>query len=271
MRLGHARREEMRSINNVHGGAGPILFKSLFERDEFKTPFWFVHSAILLPGGGIGHHRHERCEEIFIAIDNESQFTHNGHTARVVGPAAVPLRKGESHAIYNHTTQETRWFNVNVVDIGETADATDFNDDRSNAPLESTDRLPIGRFDKDLLQYRQCHGGKGKVGLRSIWDPQDFQTNMGGLVHCVIPGRCSIGYHRHDTVEEVHVVMNGSGLAIVDGETQEVTAGDAVPNFLSVPHGFYNHTDEPLELFILWACLTKGAFDQVDLGDDLAR
>ena len=109
MRIAHARREEMAAIDKAHGGAGPVLFKSLYDKEAFQTDWFFVHSAYLLPGGGIGHHCHDRGEEIFITIDNAAQFTHNGRTAQIEGGAAVPLRMGESHAIYNHTQRETRW------------------------------------------------------------------------------------------------------------------------------------------------------------------
>ncbi|MBM3262677.1 MAG: hypothetical protein FJY97_04535 [candidate division Zixibacteria bacterium] len=60
-------------------------------------------------------------------------LTHNGRTASISGGAAVPLRKGESHAIYNHTDRETRWFNFNVTDPGVAPDATDFGDSRAAA------------------------------------------------------------------------------------------------------------------------------------------
>ena len=93
--------------------------------------------------------------QVFVTVDNAAQFTHNGRTAEIVGGAAVPLRQGESHAIYNHTDKETRWFNFNVTAIGMPADSTDFGDDRADAPLESLDRLPVARLDRNLLGYGQ--------------------------------------------------------------------------------------------------------------------
>jgi hypothetical protein len=92
MRVTRANRKDMRKMNHLHGGAGKILFSSLWEQADLETPFTFVHGAILLPDGGIGYHRHDDSEEIFISVDNTSQFTHNGRTAIVEGGAAVPLR-----------------------------------------------------------------------------------------------------------------------------------------------------------------------------------
>lgn len=270
MNIAHSDRESMRTLENVHGGAGPILFKSLAERSNFQTPWCFTHAAILLPGGGIGHHRHDHCEEIFVTIDNAAQFTHNGRTAEVIGGAAVPLRKGESHAIYNHTDRETRWFNFNVTDPGGKADSTDFNDNRTGAPLESTDRLPIGRFDRGLLKPHRAHKGKGEIYARTIWEHPDFRTNFGFLGHGLLPPDTSVGYHRHDTIEEVFVIMSGSGLMTVDDETREVVPGDAIFNRLGGSHGIYNHTKAPLEMFVVAVSLEKGKSDATDWGDDLS-
>lgn len=270
MRIVQADRESMREIDNVHGGAGPILFKSLGERSDFETPWCFMHAALLLPGGGIGHHRHDHCEEIFVTIDNAAQFTHNGRTTAVTGGAAVPLRKGESHAIYNHTDRETRWFNFNVTDPGGVADATDFNDTRANAALESTDRIPVGRFDRELLRSERLYGGKGLVDARLIWGYTDFRTHFGYLGHALLAPDTSIGYHRHDTMEEVYVIMNGSGRVTVDDETHEVQAGDVVFNRLGGSHGIYNHTNELLELFAVAVCMDRGSVDGTDLNDDLS-
>jgi len=270
MRIAHSLRKEMQE-GPSHEGAGPILFKSLWESVDFQTPWIFVHAAILLPGGGIGHHRHDNCEEIFVTIDNATQFTHNGRTAEVVGGAAVPVRRGESHAIYNHTGRDTRFFNFNVAVVGRNADSTDFHDNRANAPLESTDRLPIGRFDRNLLHYSQLHEGKGEVGTREVWGPRDFRTNLGYLVHCLLPPHTSIGYHRHDAIEECYIIMNGSGQVTVDDETVPVCPGDAIPNLLGGAHGLYNHTQEELELFVVAVCMEKGKFDCTDLHDNLSR
>jgi len=270
MRIAHSIREEM-SEGLSHDGAGPILFKSLWEPSDFQTPWVFVHAAILLPGGGIGHHRHDDSEEIFVTIDNAAQFTHNGRTAEVVGGAAVPLRCGESHAIYNHTDRETRFFNFHAVIADGGGQCTDFHDARVDVPLESTDRLPVGKFDRNLLHYSRLHEGKGEVGSREIWGPQDFRTNFAYLVHRLLPPHTSIGYHRHDAIEECYIIMNGSGRMTVDDETQEVIPGDAIPSRLSGAHGIYNHTQEELELFIVAVCMEKEKIDWTDLHNDLLQ
>ncbi len=270
MRVKKANRDEMKSLSGVHGGAGSILFNSLWDRADFETPFAFVHCAVLLPDTGIGYHRHDDCEEIFITVDNAAQFTHNGRTASVEGGATVPLRSGEIHAIYNHTERETRWFNVHCAVPGGTPKTTDLGDDRANAELESTDRIPLGRLDRSALKYGQVRGGKGEVGCRQLWGPADFRSNFYALTHYLLPPDTSIGYHRHDGVEECYILLAGRGRMTVDGETADVSPWDALPNRLGGSHGLYNSGAEPLELLVVTVSAEKGQFDAADLGDDLS-
>jgi mannose-6-phosphate isomerase-like protein (cupin superfamily) len=271
MRIKRANREDMKELSGVHAGAGTILFHPLWDRADFETPFAFVHCAILLPGTGIGYHRHDDSEEVFITVDNAAQFTHNGRTAIVEGGATVPLRSGEIHAIYNHTKHETRWFNVHCVVPGGSPKSTDLGDDRANAELESTDRLPVGRLDRSALKYGQAHGGKGEVGSRLIWGPEDFRSNFHSLIHYLLPPDTSLGYHRHDSVEQCFIIIEGSGRMTVDNETQEVEQWDTIPNRLGGSHGLYNHTKENLEVLAVTVSAEKGQFDSTDLGDDLSQ
>ena len=271
MRIARASRDDMSEASGVHGGAGTILFNKLLNRSDFETPFSFVHCAILLPGGGIGYHRHDDGEEIFITVDNASQFTHNGRTAIVEGGAAVPVRSGEVHAIYNHTDQETRWFNVQCHVPGGNPKSTDMGDDRVDAELESTDRLPVGRLDRQALKYAHAHGGKGEVGSRLIWHPEDFRSNFYCLAHCLLPPDTSIGYHHHDGVEECYIIIDGSGRMTLDDETTEVRQWDIIPIPLSANHGLHNQTQQNLELLVVAVSGEKEQFDSTDMGDDLSQ
>ena len=180
MRIAHVGRDELGVSEGVHGGAGHLLIKGLWSEDDFQTPWFFVHFAILPPGGGIGHHRHDECEEMFTILDNAAQFTHNGRTAEVVGGATVPCRKGESHAIYNHTDRETRFMNFCVANTGGGYDCTDFRENRVGAPLEAVDRLPVGRLDRNLLTFiPNVHEGKGKDRDKTGLGASGFPNKLG--------------------------------------------------------------------------------------------
>ena len=94
----------------VHGGAGSMGFTSLLNRGAVTPEFNFLHRGVIPPGAGIGHHFHNVVEEMFVILDGEAQFTIDGRTASVKGPAGVICRAGHSHAIYNasSTPQRTR-------------------------------------------------------------------------------------------------------------------------------------------------------------------
>ena len=104
-----------------------------------------------------------------------------------------------------------------------------------------------------------------------IWGPEDFRSNFGFLVHCLIPPDASIGYHRHEGVEEVYIIIEGNGRMTVDDEAQQVSQWDTVPSRLGGSHGLFNDTSEDLALLIVAVCADKGKFDATDLGDDLGQ
>ncbi len=149
--------------------------------------------------------------------------------------------------------------------------STDLGDDRVGVELESTDRLPVGRLERTALaETPNLHGGKGAVFGRLVWEQEDFRSNFHYLGHCLLPPGASIGYHSHQGVEEVYVVIAGSGRVTVDDETREVGPWDSIPSKLGGSHGIFNHTQDDLELLGVAVCATKGQFDFTDLGDDLS-
>jgi mannose-6-phosphate isomerase-like protein (cupin superfamily) len=137
--------------------------------------------------------------------------------------------------------------------------------------MESADRLPIGRLNRNLMTYLFAHGGKGECGIRMVWDQQDFRNNWGFLAHVLLPAGVSIDYHRHDLMEETYVVINGSGRITVDDETEVVYEGAVIPNRIGGSHGIYNHTQDDLEMLVVAVCLEQGKLDTVDLDDDLTE
>ena len=221
MRIARSADEELRAVENVHGGAGQLNYNGHWGRNDFETPWYFVHSGSIPPGGGIGHHRHVNCEEMFVTST----------TPRSSPTTAGPFRL-------------------------------------RGAP--AADRIPLGRFDRSLLStHSDVHQGKGDIGVRMIWQHSDFRTNWCLAAHVLMPPQTSIGYHRHVRLEETYVVVNGSGRMTVDDETEEVQAGDSIPNKLGGSHGLYNHTREELELFVNPVTMERGQADSEDFGDDL--
>ena len=80
---------------------GRLNFFSMFGGDALDTNLWFLHRGVLEPKSGIGAHFHNYCEEMFVILDGEAQFTIDGRTSTLKAPAGAPTRMGHSHAIYN--------------------------------------------------------------------------------------------------------------------------------------------------------------------------
>jgi mannose-6-phosphate isomerase-like protein (cupin superfamily) len=92
----------------VHGGANSMAFAALFNAGALGPHFNFMHRGEIPVGSGIGHHFHNTADEMFVILNGEAQFTIDGRTAVVKGPAAVVCRAGHSHAIYNSSTEVLR-------------------------------------------------------------------------------------------------------------------------------------------------------------------
>ena len=91
-----------------------MSFTALLNRGAVTPEFNFLHRGVIPAGAGIGHHFHNVVEEMFVILDGEAQFTIDGRTATVKGPAGVLCRAGHSHAIYNPGPGPVQWMNLNV-------------------------------------------------------------------------------------------------------------------------------------------------------------
>lgn len=134
----------------VHG-AGAINFGALMDTKTLSTDFIFLHRGILQPKSGIGQHFHNHCEEMFVILDGEAEFTINGRTSTLKGPAGAPNRMGCSHHIYNATDKPVEWMNINV-GTSKVDDAFNLGDDRVGAPKDAIPQFITMKLDKALSE-----------------------------------------------------------------------------------------------------------------------
>lgn len=89
---------------NAHGGKGTILYRRLWDRDDFNTNWEFVDHCLLPPGTSIGYHQHNNIEEVYFIVSGTGRVTVNDHTWEVKVGDAIPCTLHDSHGIYNNGT-----------------------------------------------------------------------------------------------------------------------------------------------------------------------
>ena len=237
--------------------------KCWFRASSMAVNLNFVHRCQIMPGGGVGHHFHNQCEEMFVIFDGEAEFTIDGRTSALRGTVGAPCRMGHSHAIYNPSNQPVEFMNINVSAVKGHYDAFNLDDPRTNVPVK--DPIPVFmtmHLDRKLLRpTANYRGGQGSVQYRRALDQDVFSTNWSYVDHLLIPATASEGVHRHRSVEEIYYVLNGSGQVRLNDEQMQIQKGDAVPVLLNQAHSFSSTAGKELELMVIGISVQKGVVD----------
>lgn len=251
-RIAHTDPSKYRSTTGSHGGPGQLTYMGLFDHATIDTNLFFLHRGFLAPKSGIGAHFHNQCEEMFVILDGEAQFTVDGRTSVLQGPAGAPVRMGHSHAIYNHTDRPVQWMNINVSAIKAVYDAFDLNDPRVGAPLDPIPTFMTMRLDQALLRPAESMlGGNGTAQYRRALGPSVFLGPWAYVDHLVLPPGATVGPHADPHFGGFYYVMNGSGRATIGAESASIATGDAVPIDLNSQKMFENTGTTPLEFLVV--------------------
>ncbi len=257
--IGHTDPSKYEVGAKPHGGAGELRYFTLLDGNVMANNYLFFHRGLLMPKSSIGEHVHRTMEEMYFIFDGVAEYTVNGKTVLLPAGSMVLCPLGSSHAIYNPGDRPLEWMNVAAsVEKGK-YDAVNYGDDRANVRLDSPAPFKWGNLDRSLLRpAKNAHHGKGAILFRRIWDNEDFATNWYFVDHCILTPDTSIGYHQHNTIEEVYYVVRGAGRYTVNGKTFDVRAGDTLPCRLHDAHGLYNNTKEDLEIVVVSVAMQKG-------------
>ena len=101
LNTGRLTRDVMRSIPNLNGGKGNVLYRRALGPSVFSSNWSFVDHYLLTPGTSIGRHVHNGVEEIYFVMSGEGTVRVDEETAPIRKGDAVPVRAKEAHSFEN--------------------------------------------------------------------------------------------------------------------------------------------------------------------------
>ncbi|MBK5269901.1 MAG: cupin domain-containing protein, partial [Bacteroidia bacterium] len=264
-RVVHNDPAKYREISAVHAGAGKMGFTQLVGRTELSTNFLYLHAGQIPDKAGIGQHFHHTIEEMFVILDGEAEFTINGRTSKIKGPAMVPCKMGSSHAIYNSSGKPIRWMNFAVSTYKGRGDNFDLGDTRVGAKLDPIPQFVSGQLKKELLRpNNNVFPGTG-ILYRRILGPDIFSTTWDHVDNVVIPVGSTAGPRQLEGIEEVYYVIKGSGTVSIGSESAAIGTDDAFYGLLGEKLSFANKGNEDLELLVIGIATSKEQKDPTRL------
>jgi mannose-6-phosphate isomerase-like protein (cupin superfamily)/heme-degrading monooxygenase HmoA len=256
-RIVHNDPSKYRQLNAVHAGAGQMKFTGLFGSQTLATNLLYLHVGEIPDKAGIGEHFHHTIEEMYVIFDGEAEFTVNGRTSKIKGPALVPCKLGDAHGIYNSSGKTLKWMNFGVSTTKGRGDNFDLGDTRVGAALDAIPQFVSGQLKRESLRPNSnAYPGNG-ILYRRIFGPDIFSTSWDHVDHVVIPAGSTAGARKLEGFEEVYYVVKGSGTISINSDSTPIKTDDAFYGSLGEALTIANRGKEDLELLVIGIAPTK--------------
>lgn len=256
-RVVHNDPSKYRQLSGVHAGAGQMKFTELIGRQALATNFLYLHSGEIPAKAGIGEHFHHTIEEMYVILNGEAEFTINGHTSKIKGPALVPCKMGDAHGIYNTGGETLRWLNFAVSTTKARGDNFDLGDDLSSKKTEPIPQFVSARLTKESLKPGATTFTGNNVLYRRLIGPDVFSTSWNHVDHVIIPAGTTTAPRQLEGLEEVYYVVKGSGNVNIQNQAANIGADDALFGSIGETVQFSNNGKEDLELLVIGVAASK--------------
>jgi mannose-6-phosphate isomerase-like protein (cupin superfamily) len=249
-RVVHNDPAKYRQLSAVHAGAGQMKFAGLLGSQSLTTNFLYLHAGEIPDKAGIGQHFHHTIEEMYVIFDGEAEFTVNGHTSKIKGPAVVPCKLGDAHGIYNSSGKTLRWLNFAVSNTKGRGDNFDLDDNRVGAALEPIPQFVSGHLKRESLRPNNTTYAGNGILYRRLLGPDVFATAWDHVDHVIIPAG-SNATRQLEGLEEVYYVVKGSGTITIGADASPVKTDDAFYGSLGETVKISNEGKDDLELLVI--------------------
>ena len=228
----------------------------LFSQRSFRSDLRQFQHVLLAPSQSCEVDSSE-TETGYLVLDGQLRLEDDALAIDVEAPAVVKCPVSALHRIVNPGVATAQILTV-VVDL-------------SSPKTQQSPSCAVESVDNERLSWRPAiHGGCGRIASRHIWSQEDFTSSWTFLDHAILERGSSVGYHHHAGLEESFVVLNGSGIMTIDGDTFDVGLGSVTFQGIEKGHGIYNPNSEPLVFLRVAVGIAGEPFTTVELGDDLA-